>query len=82
MKINLAAFATLLLAIVIPQTVVYAQGAPPGQPYIQVPIPGNTWGWATASGTAPIPGAADQWLGEEMRIGGSPVAPNLTGPVT
>jgi hypothetical protein len=40
MKINLAAFATLLLAIVIPQTVVYAQGAPPGQPYIQVPIPG------------------------------------------
>ena len=40
MKINFAAFAALLLANVIPQTAVYAQGAPPGQPYIQVPIPG------------------------------------------
>jgi hypothetical protein len=40
MKINFAAFAALVLANVIPQTAVYAQGAPPGQPYIQVPIPG------------------------------------------
>ena len=38
MKINFAAFAALLLANVIPQTAVYAQA--PGQPYIQVPIPG------------------------------------------
>src|SRR5271156_5828922 len=40
MKINFATFAALLLANVIPQTVAHAQGAPPGQPYIQVPIPG------------------------------------------
>ena len=38
-KISFAAFAALLLAGGF-STVVYAQAPPPGQPYIQVPIPG------------------------------------------
>jgi hypothetical protein len=39
MKISFAALCVALLAGVIPQAL-YAQGPPPGQPYIQVPIPG------------------------------------------
>jgi hypothetical protein len=38
-KISFAAFAALLLAGGF-STAVYAQAPPPGQPYIQVPIPG------------------------------------------
>ena len=39
MKISFAAFAGLLLAGSLPQPV-YAQAPSPGQPYIQVPVPG------------------------------------------
>ena len=38
MKLSFAAFAALLIAGGVPLTALYAQ-APPGQPYIQVPIP-------------------------------------------
>ena len=38
MKINFTAFVALLLANVVPPMAVYGQA--PGQPYIQVPIPG------------------------------------------
>ena len=39
MKFCFAAFAALLLANAYPQ-LGHAQGPPPGQPYIQIPIPG------------------------------------------
>ena len=39
MKISFAALTALLLANACPQTA-YAQYPPPGQPYIQIPIPG------------------------------------------
>lgn len=39
MKLRFAALAALLIAGGVPQSSLYAQ-APPGQPYIQVPIPG------------------------------------------
>ena len=38
MRLSFAALATLLVASGVPETALYAQ-APPGQPYIQVPIP-------------------------------------------
>ena len=38
MRISSAALAALLVANGVPETALYAQ-APPGQPYIQVPIP-------------------------------------------
>ncbi len=47
MKISVAAFSALLLTSAFAQAPVHAQTSPPGQPYIQVPIPG-------------IPGAAPQ----------------------
>ena len=40
MRISLAVPTTLLLASVLAQAPGYAQALPPGQPYIQVPIPG------------------------------------------
>jgi hypothetical protein len=39
MKLRFAALAALLIAGGVPQSSLYAQ-TPPGQPYIQVPIPG------------------------------------------
>ena len=39
MKISLATLAAFVLASGLLQTAGYAQGPPPGQPYIQVPIP-------------------------------------------
>jgi hypothetical protein len=38
MKLSFVAFAALLIAGGVPQSALYAQ-VPPGQPYIQVPIP-------------------------------------------
>ncbi len=40
MKISVAAFSALLLTSAFAQAPVHAQASPPGQPYIQVPIPG------------------------------------------
>jgi hypothetical protein len=40
MKITSVAFFTLALASAWPQERTHAQGPPPGQPYIQIPIPG------------------------------------------
>jgi hypothetical protein len=39
MKISFVAVASLVLAGALPQAAGYAQGPPPAQPYIQVPIP-------------------------------------------
>lgn len=39
MKITLAALFAVALASAFPQAPIYAQGWPPGQPYIQIPIP-------------------------------------------
>jgi hypothetical protein len=39
MKISFAAVAAFVLASAFLQTAGYAQAPPPGQPYIQVPIP-------------------------------------------
>ena len=51
MKTSLAALTALVLTNALPQAV-YAQYAPPGQPYIQIPIPG-------------IPGVAPPPRGDE-----------------
>ena len=40
MKISFIALSALLLTCAFPQAPLYAQAPPPGQPYIQVPIPG------------------------------------------
>ena len=40
MKIILVALFAVALASAFPQAPIYAQGPPPGQPYIQIPIPG------------------------------------------
>ena len=40
MKISLAALFAVALAGAFPQAPIFAQGLPPGQPYIQIPIPG------------------------------------------
>ena len=40
MKIGVAAFSAALLAVALPQTPVLAQAPAPGQPYIQIPVPG------------------------------------------
>jgi hypothetical protein len=40
MKIRVAALSALLLASAFPQAPADAQAPPPGQPYIQIPIPG------------------------------------------
>ena len=39
MKITLVALFAVALASGLPQAPIYAQGWPPGQPYIQIPIP-------------------------------------------
>ena len=40
MKIILVALFAVALASAFPQAPIYAQSPPPGQPYIQIPIPG------------------------------------------
>jgi hypothetical protein len=40
MKIILVALSAVALASAFPQAPIYAQGPPPGQPYIQIPIRG------------------------------------------
>jgi len=55
MRLSFAALAALLVASAVPETALYAQ-APPGQPYIQVPIP-------------QIPGVTPQPRGDHLRSG-------------